>query len=192
MAMWDWLIGGKDKLKKLPNMSPEQEDFLKQFLGMLSGGGLGQGFGESTDYLRQLLDPNSEAVAQFTKPYQEQFEQETVPMLAERFAGASGGMGGGLSSSGFGQSLSTAGSQLQTQLAALKAGLGQQAAGQLMGMYGNLANLGLNAKPYGYEKTGGGTGLLGGWAGAGFPGLGGLGGAASALWQKYGPIIGNV
>jgi hypothetical protein len=182
MALFDWLTGGKDKLEKIPNMTPEQEDFLKNLLGLLSGeGGLGAGFGESTDYLRQLLDPNSEAVAQFTKPYQQQFEQETIPMLAERFAGAGGGMGGGLSSSGFGQSLGAAGSNLQTQLAALKAGLGQQAAGQLMNMYGNLASQGLGSKPFGYAKTGGGTGLLGGWAGSGFPGLGGLG----SLWKSY-------
>lgn len=193
MGAFDWLVGGKDKLKQVPNMSPEQEDFLRNLLEMLGGGGgLGQGFGESTDYLRQLLDPNSEAVAQFTKPYEQQFEQETIPMLAERFAGAGGGMGGGLSSSGFGQSLSAAGSGLQTQLAALKAGLGQQAAGQLMSMYGNLAGQGLGAKPFGYQKTGGGSGLLGGWASAGFPGLGGIGSGVGSLWQKYGPIIGNV
>lgn len=182
MGLFDSLFGSKDKLKKIPAMTPEQEDFLRNILGLLGGeGGLGAGFGESTDYLRQLLDPNSEAVAQFTKPYEQQFEQETIPMLAERFAGAGGGMGGGLSSSGFGQSLGAAGSNLQTQLAALKAGLGQQAAGQLMGMYGNLAGLGLGAKPYGYAKTGGGTGLLGGWAGAGFPGLGGLG----SIWKSF-------
>lgn len=160
MGAFDWLFGGKDKLKKLPTMSPEQEKFFNELIGMLHGGGLGQGFGESTDYLRQLLDPNSEAVAQFTKPYQEQFEQETVPMLAERFAGAGGGMGGGLSSSGFGQSLSAAGSGLQTQLAALKAGLGQQAAGQLMNMYGNLSGNVLNKSPYGYQNIQGNQGFL--------------------------------
>lgn len=176
MAIFDFLFGGRDKTKKLSTMSPEQEQFLNQFISMLGGqGGLGQGFGESTDYLRQLMDPSSEAVSQFTKPYQQQFEQHTVPMLAERFAGKGGGMGGGLSSSGFGQSLSTAGSNLQAQLAALKAGLGQQAAGQLMGQYGQMSGQALGARPFGYMHQPGGTGIFGqalsAYAGAGYPGL---------------------
>jgi len=190
MAFLDFLTGGRDKVKKLDTMTPEQKQFLQEFLSMLSGGGgLGQGFGASTDYLRQLMDPSSEAVSQFTKPYQQQFEQQTVPMLAERFAGKGGGLGGGLSSSGFGQSLSAAGGNLQATLAALKAGLGQQAAGQLMQTYGNMAGQALGARPFGYMHQPGGTGLIGqaasGWAGAGFPGL-------ASAWQNYFPLIGNV
>jgi len=166
----------RDKTKQLPTMSPDQQKYLSNLINMLGGqGGIGSGFGESTDYLRQLMDPSSQAVNQFTAPYQRQFEQETVPMLAERFAGAGGGLGGGLSSSGFGQSLSAAGGNLQNQLAALKAGLGQQAAGQLMGMYGNLSNQALGARPFGYMHQPGGTGLAGsvlsGWAQGGFQGL---------------------
>ncbi len=145
---------------------------------MLGGqGGVGQGFGESTDYLRQLINPNSEAVNQFSAPYQQQFEQQTVPGLAERFAGA-GALGGGLSSSGFGQALSTAGGNLQTQLAALKASLGQQASGQLMGNYQGLSGLGLGTKPFGYQNTKGQQGLLGNWAQGGFPG-------ASQGWDSF-------
>ena len=175
MALFDFLFGSKDKTKQLPTMSPEQQKFLGQLMQMLGGqGGLGQGFGESTDYLRQLMDPSSQATNQFAAPYQRQFEQETVPMLAERFAGA-GGLGGGLSSSGFGQALGAAGGNLQTQLAALKAGLGQQAAGQLMGMYGNMSGQALGAKPFGYMHQPGGTGLFGqaasGWAQGGFQGI---------------------
>ncbi|HEY3527472.1 MAG TPA: hypothetical protein VGK47_14850 [Nitrososphaeraceae archaeon] len=176
MALFDFLFGSKDKTKKLDTMTPEQKKFLNQMLQMLGGqGGLGAGFGESTNYLRDLMDPSSEAVNQFTGPYQRQFEQETVPMLAERFAGAGGGLGGGLSSSGFGQALGAAGGNLQTQLAALKAGLGQQAAGQLMSMFGNLSGQSLGAKPFGYMHQPGGTGLFGqalsSWGQGGFQGI---------------------
>lgn len=189
------LFSGNDKLKKKSTMTKEQQALLNQILSMVSpSGNLGQAYGESLGYQQQLMDPNSEAVRQFTEPYMREFEQQTVPGLAERFAGAGGGMGGGLSSSGFGQALSSAGGNLQSQLAQLKAGLGQQAAQSLMGQYGNLTGAGLSAQPFAYvqPQMGFGTGLLQGYAGAGFPGMGtGLGNLAS-LYQKYAPIIGNV
>lgn len=145
--------GGSDKLKKVETLTGGQKGLLEGLINQLQGGGLGQGYGESTDLLRQLMDPNSEAVSQFTEPYMKQFQQETVPGLAERFAGM-GAMGGGLSSSGFGQSLSAAGGNLQSQLAALKAGLGQQAAGQLMGQYGSMMGMGLGTPAFAYQQKG--------------------------------------
>jgi len=164
---------GGDKMKKVPTYTKEQNALLKQILGMLNPGGqLGQGYGQSLDYQKQLMDPSSEAVNQFAQPYMQEFEQQTVPGLAERFAGM-GAMGGGLSSSGFGQSLSSAGGNLQSQLAALKAGLGQQAAQSLMGQYGGMAGMGLGAQPFGYQQQGPSMlgGLIGAWGKAGFPGI---------------------
>lgn len=188
-AISNFLFGSPAQTKQLPTMDKNQLQFLNQLMQMLgSGGGLGQGFGESTDYLRQLMDPSSEAVSRFTDPYKTEFEQQTVPMLAERFAGMGGGMGGGLSSSGFGQSLSAAGSNLQQQLAALRAGLGQQAAGQLMQQYGNMAQLGLGAKPFGYVHEPGSTGAVGqaisGWASGGFPGASNIFDMLKGLWSN--------
>lgn len=157
-----FLFGQDPSMDKFDTMNPQQQQLLNQMLQMLGGGGgLGQGYGQSIDYLKQLMDPSSEAVSQFTQPYMDQFNQQTVPMLAERFAGAGGGMGGGLSSSGFGQSLSAAGGALQNQLAALKAGLGQQAAGQLQQQYGQLTGQALGAQPFGYQYNPGSQGFLG-------------------------------
>lgn len=180
MAFSDFLqffTGSPNKTKKLSTMSKEGEALLKQLYQMLGmEGSVGQGGQESTDYLRQFLDPNSEAFKAFEEPYRQQFEQETVPGLAERFAGFGGGMGGGLSSSGFGQSLSAAGGNLQATLAALRGQLGMQAAGQLSGQYQNLMGQGLGAKPFGYLQQPGSQGLLGNavssWANQGFPGIG--------------------
>ena len=158
--------------EKLPTMTKQQEALLNRIMEMIGPqGGLGQGYGESTDLLRMLMDPSSEAVQQFADPYMKQFEQQTLPGIAERFAGA-GAMGGGLSSSGFAQHLGAAGSNLQSQLAALKAGLGQQAAGQLMGQYGQQAGMGLGAQPFAYTQPQQGfvPSLLGSWGQAGFPG----------------------
>lgn len=186
--------GKGDKLKKIPTMTPGQEKLLQGLINQLGmQGGLGQGYGQSVNYLTDLMNPNSEAVRQFTEPYMQQFEQQTVPGLAERFAGA-GAMGGGLSSSGFGQSLSAAGGQLQNQLAALKAGLGQQAAGQLMSQYGGLMGQALGAQPFAYMKPqmSGQQGFMQGYANAGFPGLQqGLSWLGNA-WGNSGPIMGNV
>ena len=183
--------GGSNKMKKIPTMTKEQQSLLNQMMQMLGpGGGLGQGMGEGVDLMRQYLDPSSEAMQQFSQPYMNEFNQQTVPGLAERFAGMGGGMGGGLSSSGFGQSLSSAGGNLQAQLAQLKAGLGQQAAQSLMGQYGSMAGMGLRAQPFGYQQPqqSMGSGFLQSWGQAGFPGAGGL----SNWLGNNGPIIGNV
>lgn len=168
---------GGDKMKKVPTMSKDQQNLLNQLMQMLGPQGqLGQGYQQGLGLQQQYMDPNSEAVNQFAQPYVDQFNQQTVPGLAERFAGM-GGMGGGLSSSGFGQSLSSAGGNLQNQLAQLKAGLGQQAAQSLMGQYGQMGQVGLNAQPFGYTKPQQGMlpGFLNSWAQGGFPGLQGFG-----------------
>ena len=158
-------------------MTKEQQGLLNQMMQMLSPQGqIGQGYQQGLGLQQQYMNPSSEAVNQFTQPYMNEFNQQTVPGLAERFAGM-GAMGGGLSSSGFGQSLSSAGGNLQAQLAQLKAGLGQQAAQSLMGQYGQMSGMGLGAQPFGYQQPQQGLvpGFLQSWAGSGggFPGLGG-------------------
>ena len=171
-GLYDKIFGGKDKMNKVPTMDKNQQKFLNQLMQMLGPqGSLGQGMQGGIDLQKQLMDPSSEAVNQFAQPYMNQFNQETVPGLAERFAGM-GGMGGGLSSSGFGQSLSSAGGNLQSQLAQLKAGLGQQAAQSLMGQYGQMAGMGLGAQPFAYQQQGPSMmgGALQGWAQGGFAG----------------------
>ena len=178
----DSLKGG-DEMQKVDTMNRGQKKLLKQMTGMLNDGSLGQGHQGAIDYQRQLMDPNSAAVNQFAQPYIDQFNQQTVPGLAERFAGM-GGMGGGLSSSGFGQSLSTAGSNLQTQLAQLKAMLGQQAASSLMGHYGNMSGQALSAQPFAYQQQAPSMmgGVLQGWGQGGFGGMQGGGGGATPRW----------
>jgi len=164
---------GEQGMQKLPTLSKEQKGLLSNLIQNLSGGGLGQGFDSSLNLLQQYLDPSSEAVDQFADPYMRQFEQQTIPGLAERFAGM-GAMGGGLSSSGFGQALGAAGGNLQSQLAALKAGLGQQAAGQLTNLYGQQQGQALGTPAFGYAKPQ--TGFIQqmgqAWGDSGFPGAG--------------------
>ena len=173
----NFLFGSPPETNQLPTMNKGQQALLSQLLQLVGNqGSLGQGNQEGIGLQRQYLDPSSEAVDQFAQPYMNQFNQQTIPGLAERFAGM-GALGGGLSSSGFGQSLSSAGGNLQTQLAALKAGLGQQAAQSLMGQYGNISGQALGKSPFGYVQQPGTQGFLpqalSAYMSGGFPGLGG-------------------
>ena len=122
----------KDKMKKFEQFTPEQQQLFQRIMQMTGeGSDLDQGYGDSISQLQEYLDPSSAAYQRFAAPYMQQFEQETIPGIAERFAGQ-GAMGGALSSSGFGQALSSAGSNLQTQLAGMKTDLQRQAMNDLM------------------------------------------------------------
>lgn len=143
----DFILGA-DKMQKYDAFSPQQMQ-LHQALGgqLLGSGAYGQAFGN----LQSLLDPSNEAYDRFTQPYMDQFNQQIIPGLAERFAGM-----GALSSSGFGQALGSAGGSLQNQIAALKAGLQQKAGQDIFGQYENF----LGQKPY-YHHLQQNEGLLG-------------------------------
>jgi len=145
----DWLFG--TDFEKMPTMTKEQTALLNQILASLGQEGqLGQAYGQGLGGLQEMLDPSSAAYQRFEAPYMQQFQQETIPGLAEQFAGA-GAQGGALSSSGFGQALSSAGANLQTQLAGMKSGLQQQAIRDIMQQYSGMAGMGMGAQPFGYK-----------------------------------------
>lgn len=138
-----YLSGNKDKFRSILN-KPQQQ-LQSNILAQLQGGGIGQNYGLSQDYLNKLLSNDPNTYQQFAAPYINQFEQQTIPRLTEQFAGLGGGLGGGVgNSSGFGQAIGGAGAQFQAQLAALYANLRQQAAQQAMGQYNQLAGYGLH------------------------------------------------
>ena len=78
-----------------------------------------------TDYLQSLMNQSPEAMKQFEAPYLRQFNEQTVPQLAEQFAGY-----GALGSSGFQNTLGQAGAGLQELLASLHGKLGLEASNQ--------------------------------------------------------------
>ena len=97
----EFLIGSKRKKEQLPRFTPEQEQALNQ--------------------LRQWGMENQDPQA-IEDRYTKQFRESTIPGIAEQFAG----MGGGLKSSAFQGALGRAGSDLSSQLAALRSGRGMQ------------------------------------------------------------------
>ena len=200
-ALAGGLLGGltgfgkkKDKMKKVETLTPEQKKLLNQILSFLGPQGmLGEGYEKGINQFKEYMNPSSESLSAFTEPYMRQFNQQTIPGLAEQFAGANP-LGGGLSSSGFGQALGAAGGNLQAVLAQLKAGLGMQAAQNLMGQYGGMLSAGLGTPAFAYQQKAptAGQGFLSSWGKAGFPGMSKIGSYAGDLYQDYMPIIGNV
>jgi hypothetical protein len=108
-----------------------QLGFLDDMLSKLKGGApdinQNQNFQQGQDWLSNLFnDPNF--FKSFEAPLQRQFEEETIPGLANRFAGM--GSGGSLGSTGFRNQLAREGSNLHTNIAALRGGMQQQGVNQ--------------------------------------------------------------
>ena len=153
--------GGGDKLKKIKNFDPEQQRFFDQYKQQAidSQGGMQDVMG----LLQSMLDPNSEFFKNFENQQMTEFNERTLPNIAERFAGANA-MGGGLMTSGFGQALGGAASGLHSNLAAGKSSMIWQALQQLLSQYNTQANTVLSARPFDYVNKQGGGGFAGGFA----------------------------
>ena len=156
-SLSEFIFGSKDKLKRKSALNPQQERGLAQYFDQpIEQSPL---YGAGSDFLQRLLSGDPEMMSQFEQPYLNQFHQQTVPALAERFAGL-----GALSSSAFSNSLAQAGSGLSAQLAALRGQMQQQGLGQALGYaqqpYQNLLG-GLGVNPYQSYVQQGQQGLLG-------------------------------
>lgn len=131
----DFFMGTPEKHKRVPTLLKEQLPLFEQLQAAGQGPGAGGAFGGAADYYRNLLDPNADLSAYFA-PEMRQFNEQTIPGLAEQFAGMGSG---GLSSSGFRNAAVNAGTDLQERLAAIRANLRQGAASGLS----NIGQLGL-------------------------------------------------
>jgi hypothetical protein len=180
MGMWDWLFGHKASYEQVPTMDSGQQQLLQQLLGGLTGGNAGGGaMGSGMNFLQGILGGDT---SKFEAPLMRQFQESTVPQLAERFSGAGAGS---QSSSAFGQQLGAAGAGLSEQLGALRGGLQMQGLGALQGLMGT----GLGARPFEtmYKpETQGFMGAMAPGIGAGIGmgmtgGMSGMGGLFSSL-----------
>lgn len=176
-------FGSDGEVEQLDLFDPRQkQEFTNFWDNPIQSSSL---YGAGSSYLQSLLSNKPNAFAEFQAPYLQQFNQQVLPGISERFAGMGTGAGG-LNSSAFRQTLGMAGSGLQSTLAQLRQQLLSQASQQALGYaqqpYSNLL-AGLNVRPYEniYKAPNSGIGqsLLGGAAGAaaGFA----LGGPPGAL-----------
>jgi len=125
-SFWTGSKGGYDQVSR---MTPQQQ---QMFGDMLQGLGGAQGSG--MEWINDILSGDPEAFNKFEAPMKRQFEQETVPGIAERFAGL--GSHGAQSSSAMQQTMGQAGRELTENLAALRGNLQQNALSQLQGLMG--------------------------------------------------------
>lgn len=128
----NFLLGSPGQIKQQSTLGPEQQGLYKQLQQAGMGQGAGGAFGQSADYYRGLLSNDSEDFNAFAAPELRRFREQTVPGLAEQFAGM--GSGGGIGGSGFRNAALNAGTDLSERLASIRAGLRQQGAQGLMGI----------------------------------------------------------
>ena len=89
-----------------------------------------QNYQQGSDWLSNLFGNDQGFWNQFEAPLQRKFSEETAPDLANRFAAQ--GSGGSLGSTGFRNQLAREGSNLGTNIAALRGGMQQQGVGQAL------------------------------------------------------------
>jgi hypothetical protein len=121
-----------DDVRQVSNLTPTQRKTQRQLERAIQGKKGGGVYGDIADYYRDLMSPDSKNAAEMFAPEQRKFNEQTIPDLAEQFAG----MGSGnLSSSGFQNATVGAGTDLSERLAAMRSNLRMQGAT-------GLANLG--------------------------------------------------
>jgi hypothetical protein len=154
----EWLFGSKDKIKQVPTMTGDQQQMWQEYFmnNRLEDSPLYQ---SGANYLQGILGGDTEA---FEAPLMRQFNEQIIPGIAERYAGI-----GGLSSSGFQQSMGQAGSGLAELLAKLRGELGLEASRQ-GASYAQLpytnALQGMTQNAFQNVQIPGGNGLFGGLA----------------------------
>ena len=140
-----WEEGRDPSWEKISNFTPEQQRlFSKDLQRTQQNAG---GYKNAMGILQKYLNPESDIYKNFEQPYLNQFNQQIVPELAERFGGMNA-MGSGLMTSGFGQALGAAGSNLQAQLAAMKQQYQRQSINDYLNQYNQSVNRGLNTQSF--------------------------------------------
>lgn len=138
--MADWLkdalgssvsgIGGDFLFGSDSSMDPYNQQALNTILQMLKGkNGIeqNQAYQGGNDFLRRLFSNDPQQLQEFQQPYLDNYNENIVPDIANRFAGMGTGASG-LSSSGFQQTLAQSSRGLQKDLAQMR---GQQQLGAL-------------------------------------------------------------
>lgn len=166
----DFLLGTGAETKREPIYSPEQESLVNQILG-----GLQQQIPLGLQNLQNILGGDPETLEAFARPARREFEEETLPTIAERFTSTFGP--GSQRSSGFIQAVAEAGRRKSEDVASQRRGLQSEALQQLLSFLG----VGLSPREYQYRlprqrgflenlllavAKGAGAGLTGGVAGA--------------------------
>lgn len=123
----DFFFGTPSGEKNVSRFTPQQEASLDQLLG-----GASQQLPQIFSLLQGLISQSPESMKQFEAPFLRQFQQETLPTIAERFTGMNA-----QKSSAFGQQLGQAGASLQENLASQRGNLQFKALDTLQNLLGS-------------------------------------------------------
>lgn len=129
-----------NKIKQMKNFDPQQLELLDSVIQQAK-----QGNQNAFQYLNQILSNDPQAMEAFNAPAMQEFEEDIIPSILERYSGM-----GARSSSALNQSLGRAGQTLATNLNAQRAQLKGNAINQLLGY----SQMGLTPKTTPYIKEG--------------------------------------
>ena len=137
MSASNFFTGTPGKWDQRSTLLPDQQPAFSQFNRANQGQkGVGGTFGTLSDYYQNQLSDDSSDFNAFANPELRRFREQTVPDIAEQYAGFGSGA---LSSSGFRNSTINAGADLGERLAQIRAQIRQQSAQGLQ----NFGQLGL-------------------------------------------------
>lgn len=119
-----FLFGNRGKQMQFQNYTPQQQNVFNQMLE-----GSSQQLPQILQYLQSIISQDPEMMKQFEAPARRNFEENTIPSIAERFTSM-----GAQRSSAFGEQLGSAGAGLEENLAAQRGQMGSQAIQQLMAL----------------------------------------------------------
>ena len=121
--------GDKGKQKQVSNFTPSQNQAFQNYWDKpITNNSTYQ---SGNQYIQNLLSGNPEAYAAFEAPLMRQFQEQTMPGIAERFAGMGTGAGAGGSSALY-NSLGRAGADFSTNIANLRGNMQMQALPQAL------------------------------------------------------------
>lgn len=131
MAWYDFFTGTPARTEQIQKFSPQQQSALNQLLS--------QGLQGVQPKNPQAFGSQFEPIANLARS---EFQQQTIPSIAERFTSLGGG-NNALSSPAFASQLGQAGAGLQENLAAQRAGFGLQQQQMEQSLAQNLLGMGL-------------------------------------------------
>ncbi len=147
MSIGQFFMGTPERTEQLPSVTPELAQYLQQIISQLGGP-----TSDVFKYISDLFSDDPEAFERFAAPARREFQEQTIPGIAERFTG----MGAGAqSSSAFQQQLGAAGAGLSERLQAMREGLKGQGISALQGMQ----QIGMTPQ-FGYQTTAAQPGFL--------------------------------
>lgn len=178
-------FGEGEKFRQLPLQNRLQQSLMDkagkglQAQGMPDMIGQTQNYNQGQNYLADLYSQSPDAFQRMSQPYMQQFQQQTVPDIAERFSSMGSGSAGG---SGLNQALAQGATNLNTNLGGMFENMRSQNLVQNM-QYGQapfdqfrsllMSLLGMNTFENTYQP--GNTGFLGPFLQGAGQGLGQLG-----------------